>query len=516
MVNLDTELIEVTVARGRLDALDTRLVELIGARLRLPQRDRAFLQTRVQRMAELGMDSQFAERFFRSLVEEGLKSQFDTPLNPRESEEAAVRLEEVDAQLIALIDERMEVSIGLTRAKYRDKSPIVHPVREEEVLQKWADRAQAVVVDPDFARMICRTLMDEGTRFQRELWQIGPLKLRILTGVRPTGPLHLGHYAGTLRSWLEFQKQYDCYFLIADYQALGDFSGSVSLIRDSVFQVALDWLAIGLDPNTTSFVVQSEIPETAELTQLLSVIMPLNRYERNPTLKEERQKLEAEKKPVTVGFWSYVASQVADILLPKANLVPVGEDQKPHIAEARAVARDFNRLYGRGENIFPVPDMYFGAVPRLVGLDGDAKMSKSRGNTIDLRDAPATVEKLVMTMYTDPTRRTASDPGHIKGNPVFDYHDAFNPDKDEVADLKDRYVRGQVGDVEVKKKLARAINAMLDPIRERRAWYEERPRLVRDALLEGTAREKAIAVETMKEVKEAMGITNYLAELIKS
>ena len=286
-------------------------------------------------------------------------------------------------------------------------------------------------------------------------------KRRILTGIRPTGSLHLGHYVGALENWVHLQTEYDCFFLIADYQALGDHLGNIQAIRQSVIDVCLDWLSVGLNPVTSTFVVQSYVPEHAELAMLLSMLTPLGMLERNPTLKTEREQVESAG--LSVGFFTYPVSQVADILLLKAHLVPVGEDQLPHIEMTREIARRFNNNYGF---VFPEPQSKVGRVARLQGTDGQAKMSKSLGNVIYLSDDEATVIQKVMGMYTDPTRIHATDPGHVEGNPVFDYHDAFNSDKEEVEALKERYRAGRVGDVEVKKRLAVALNTFLEPIRE--------------------------------------------------
>ena len=328
-------------------------------------------------------------------------------------------------------------------------------------------------------------------------------KKRILTGIRPTGPLHLGHYAGALENWLRLQEEYECFFLIADYQ-VSDYADDIDLVRKAVFEVALDWLAVGLDPERSHFQIESLIPEHAELTLWLSWYVPLARLQRNPTLKAEMESFET--KSVPVAFFTYPVMQVANILMPKAHLVPVGEDQLPHIEMTREVARRFNRLFGE---VFPEPEALVGRVPRLVGLDGNAKMSKSLKNAIYLKDDAETVTKKVKRMFTDPTRIHATDPGHVEGNPVFMYHDAFNPDEAEVQDLKERYVKGTVGDVEVKEKLALALNAFLDPIRERRAHYEARPKLVREALAAGTSHAKKVAEGTMADVRSALRL-NYL------
>ena len=330
------------------------------------------------------------------------------------------------------------------------------------------------------------------------------MRKRILTGIRPTGPLHLGHYVGALENWVRLQEEYECFFLIADYQALGDHVDDIDGIRASVLEVALDWLAVGLDPASNAFVIQSYVPEHAELTMLLSMITPLARLQRNPTLKSEMDNLEGSS--LSVGFFTYPVSQIADILLPRAHLVPVGEDQLPHVEMTREIARKFNRSYGE---VFPEPEPLVGRVGRLVGTDNRGKMSKSLNNVISLKDSEETVTKMVRSMYTDPTRLRATDPGHVEGNPVFMYHDAFNRDLDEVNDLKERYRAGRVGDVEVKQRLALALNAFLDPIRQRRRHFEEHMDEVKEALLDGTRRAKSVAQETMEQVRDAMRISGY-------
>jgi tryptophanyl-tRNA synthetase len=329
------------------------------------------------------------------------------------------------------------------------------------------------------------------------------LKKRILTGVRPTGSLHLGHYIGALENWVRLQREYECFFLIADCQ-VSDYADDIDTVRQSVFEVALDWLAVGLDPENSHFAIESMIPEHHELSQWLSWYTPLGMLQRNPTLKAEMADLGT--KSVPVAFFNYPIMQVANILMPKAHLVPVGEDQLPHIEMTREIARRFNRVVG---DIFPEPEALVGRVARLVGVDGNAKMGKSLGNAIYLKDDEKTVTQKVSRMFTDPTRIHATDPGHVEGNPVFMYHDAFNPDTAEVQDLKERYVAGKVGDVEVKQKLARALNAFLGPIRERRAHFEDRPDFVRDALASGTAHSKKVAEATISEVRAALKL-NYL------
>lgn len=331
---------------------------------------------------------------------------------------------------------------------------------------------------------------------------------RILTGIRPTGPLHLGHYAGALHNWIRLQHEYETFFLIADYQ-VSDYAEEIERVRQSVIEVVLDWLSVGMDPEISHFEIESLVPENAELSVLLSWFIPLARLQRNPTLKAELTELDERRTGAPVGFFIYPVMQTANILLPRAHLVPVGEDQLPHIEMTRELARRFNRDFGE---VFPEPEGLVGKVPRLLGTDGQAKMSKSRDNAIYLKDDAETVTKKVMAMYTDPTRLRATDPGHVEGNPVFMYHDAFNPDTAEVEDLKERYRGGRVGDVEVKRKLVAALNAFLDPIRERRAHYAARPDYVREALAKGTEEARRSAAETMTMVRDGLGL-DYLAQV---
>ncbi len=335
---------------------------------------------------------------------------------------------------------------------------------------------------------------------------------RVLTGIRPTGPLHLGHYAGALGNWLELQHAYDCYFLIADYQ-VSDFAGDLPRVRNAVWEVALDWLAVGLDPERSKFVIESLVPEHAELTMWLSWDMGLGELQRNPTLKAEIGAIEspgdATHKPrsAPVAFYIYPVMQVSNILLPRAHLVPVGEDQLPHIELARQTARRFNREF---KPIFPEPEALLGRVSRLVGTDGSAKMSKSRGNTIDLKDSADTVARKVRAMYAGPPR-AANEPGDVEANPVLAYLDAFDPDAARVQDLKRRYGRTGVGNQELKDRLTAVLNELLEPMRERRASYESNMSLVREALEHGTSRGRAIARETMEMVRDALDL-DYLAK----
>ncbi len=325
---------------------------------------------------------------------------------------------------------------------------------------------------------------------------------RILTGDRPTGPLHLGHYVGSLQNRVRLQHEYDTYVLIADVQALTDNFEHPEKLGDNIFQVALDYLAVGLDPEKARFVVQSMVPELAELTIYFMNLVTVATLERNPTVKEEIKQRNFVK-GVPVGFWSYPISQAADITIFKADLVPVGEDQLPMIEQAREIARRFNRLYAK---VLVEPRAMLGAVARLPGTDGGAKMSKSLGNCVYLGDSSEQVRKRVMSMYTDPTRVHPTDPGHVEGNPVFTYHDVFNPDKAEVEELKERYRKGTVGDVEVKQKLFAALEAFLAPIRERRAEFASKSKRVNEIIMEGTRQGRALAQQTMAEVRTAMKI----------
>ena len=337
-----------------------------------------------------------------------------------------------------------------------------------------------------------------------------PERKRILTGIRPTGPLHLGHYAGALSTWLELQSAHDCYFLIADYQ-VSDHADDLPRARRAVWDVALDWLAAGLDPDGASFVIESAVPEHTELMTWLTWLLPIGMLERNPTLRAEMEMIEkpgdstTKGKSVPVAFYIYPVMQVANILLPRAHLVPVGEDQLPHVELAREMARRFNRKF---KPLFPEPEALVGRVPRLVGTDGSAKMSKSLGNTIDLKDGADAVAKKVRAMYAGPPRG-ANEPGKVQENPVFDYLDAFDSDAAEVNDLKERYTRHGVSNVELKDRLTRVLNELLEPMRQRRAQYEGNMPRVRDALENGTRRARAIARVTMEAVHDALDL-NYL------
>ena len=334
---------------------------------------------------------------------------------------------------------------------------------------------------------------------------------RILTGDRPTGKLHLGHYVGSLRNRLRFQEEYDCFFIVADLHMLTTQpkAKQVAQVAQHVRDIVLDYLAAGIDPEMSTIFVQSAVPETYELNLIFEMLVSVPRLERVPSLKEMARDANLDVMPF--GLLGYPVLQAADILLPRAHLVPVGKDNEAHVEVTREIAKRFNRLYGE---VFPLPDLLLGEVPTLVGTDGQAKMSKSRGNAIYLSDDQETVNRKVMAMYTDPQRIRADVPGRVDGNPVFIYHDAFNPDVGEVDELKDRYRRGKVGDVEVKQRLALAVNGFLEPLRERRAQYEGRPGVVEDILIAGTRRARGVAQETMDMVYEAMGL--YGPKLLKA
>ncbi|MBA3231629.1 MAG: tryptophan--tRNA ligase [Acidobacteria bacterium] len=320
--------------------------------------------------------------------------------------------------------------------------------------------------------------------------------------MRPTGKLHLGHLVGALQNWATLQEQYDCFYFVADWHALTSDYADPSNIVSSAYEMAADWLAAGLDPERSTIFVQSLVPEHAELYLLLSMTVPTPWLERVPTYKEQIEQL-AEKDLSTLGFLGYPLLQTADIIIYNAHYVPVGEDQVPHLELSREIVRRFHNFYGE---LFIEPQPLLTRVPRLPGLD-NRKMSKSYANTIDLADDADTVKKKVMQMYTDPKRIRADIPGTVEGNPVFIYHQAFNPDAAEVADLEARYREGKVGDVEVKNKLARALNAHLEPIRLRRAELLAQPGLLRDILHEGSRKARAVAQDTLARVRAAVKLS---------
>lgn len=349
--------------------------------------------------------------------------------------------------------------------------------------------------------------------------QSTPDRKRILTGDRPTGKLHLGHYVGSLANRVRLQDEYETYILIADVQALTDNFQTPEMLRANIREVILDYLAIGLDPKKCAFVIQSLIPEIAELTIFYMNLVSVARLERNPTVKDE-MKQKGYGDNVTAGFLCYPISQVADITAFGAHLVPVGEDQRPMIEQTQEIVDRFNRLYGDDrESVIVRPEGLYGEFGRLPGTDGAAKMSKSVGNVINLSDDEKTVTQKVMAMFTDPNRLTGKEVGTVEGNPVFTYHDAFNPDKDRVTELKELYRRGgenekgkpMLGDVQVKRELANALNEFLEPIRARREEYSQNEDFVWQVAREGTQRGRERAAQVLAGVRRAMKIDYFKA-----
>src|SRR5258706_11059160 len=320
--------------------------------------------------------------------------------------------------------------------------------------------------------------------------------------MRPTGRLHLGHLVGALSNWTRLQAEYDCFYFVADWHALTSDYADTARLTSFTYENVADWIGAGLDPEKSTFFVQSLVPEHSELYLMLSMVVPVPWLERVPTYKEQQETLK-DKDLSAIGFLGYPLLQTADVAIYDARFVPVGEDQVAHLELAREAVRRFNNFFG---DVLVEPQPLLTTFGRLPGLDGDKKMSKSLGNTIHLSDEPDDVKKKVMRMYTDPKRVRADVPGTVEGNPVFVYHDAFNPDTAEVEDLKARYRAGKVGDVEVKTKLASALNAHLAPIRERRAAVLSRPQHLREILFEGSKRARAVANETMGRVRDAVKI----------
>jgi len=321
--------------------------------------------------------------------------------------------------------------------------------------------------------------------------------------MRPTGRLHLGHLVGALGNWVPLQDKYDCFYFVADWHALTSDFADTSALTSYTYENVADWIGAGLDPEKSTFFVQSLVPEHAELYVLLSMVVPVPWLERVPTYKEQQENL-ADKDLSSIGFLGYPLLQTADVTMYDARFVPVGDDQVAHLELAREVVRRFNNFFG---DVLVEPEPLVTTFSRLPGLDGGRKMSKSIGNTIHLSDTADEVTKKVRQMYTDPKRVRADVPGTVEGNPVFTYHDAFNPNKAEIEDLKARYRAGKVGDVEVKMKLAAALNAYLDPIRERRAAVLAKPDRLKEILFEGSRRARTIAAGTMERVRDAMRIS---------
>ena len=327
----------------------------------------------------------------------------------------------------------------------------------------------------------------------------------VLTGDRPSGKLHLGHYVGSLAARVELQKLHRQFVMIADVQALTDHAHEPQKIRASILEVALDYLAVGIDPSLTTIFIQSLVPALPELTIYYLNLVTWNRLKHNPTVKLEiRQKGYGENVPA--GFMIYPISQAADITAFKAELVPVGDDQIPMVEQTVEVVRKFNRMYNC--QVLVEPEAVISTIARLPGTDGKAKMGKSLGNAIFLSDSPDEVAQKVKGMYTDPGHLHVEDPGKVEGNPVFTYLDAFGRDKGKIIELKDHYQRGGLGDSVVKKYLLEVLQAFLDPIRKKRETYAKDPAAVMKMLFKGSEKAAAVAGQTLKEVRDAMGI-NY-------
>lgn len=342
----------------------------------------------------------------------------------------------------------------------------------------------------------------------------------VLTGDRPTGKLHLGHYVGSIQNRLKLQEQCGsgvpgapdkCFYMIADVQALTDNAENPAKVRANVLEVALDNMACGLDPAKTTFFIQSQIPEIAELTVFFLNLVTLARLKRNPTVKNE-MKQKGFGEDVPAGFLAYPVSQAADILFCGGNLVPVGDDQLPVLEQANEIVAKFNAVYGPTDGdgpIFHKIDPMISATPRLVGIDGNAKASKSLGNAIYLDDDAREIERKVMMMYTDPKHARVEDPGHVKGNVVFSYLDIFDPARDEVAKLKEQYKHGGLGDVAIKKCLAGILESVIGPIRTRRRELAKEPEAIFEILKKGTARARVAARETMERVRKGVKIDYF-------
>ena len=331
------------------------------------------------------------------------------------------------------------------------------------------------------------------------------MKKIILTGDRPTGPLHLGHYVGSLKNRVDLQDSCSQFVMIADAQALTDHAKEPQKVRQNILQVALDYLAVGIDPEKSTILIQSLIPEIFELTAYYLNLVTWNRLKHNPTVKAEiMQKGYGESVPA--GFMIYPVSQAADITAFKANLVPVGEDQLPMIEQTNEIVRHFNQIYGK--EVLVRTEALIPKVARLPGIDGGMKMSKTLGNCIFLSDPPDQIQKKIMKMYTDPTHLRIEDPGKVEGNPVFTYLDVFDSNEEKVQELKDHYQKGGLGDVVVKRYLNEVLQAFLEPIRKKREQYASDPTYVMKILKKGTEKSRETAAQTLFEVREAIGI-NY-------
>lgn len=327
----------------------------------------------------------------------------------------------------------------------------------------------------------------------------------VLTGDRPTGKLHLGHYVGSLQNRMKLQEDYTQYVMIADVQALTDNFDNVAKIQENVIEVAIDYLSVGLTPDKTTIFIQSHIPELYELTVFFLNLVTVSRLQRNPTVKEEI-KQKGYEASIPAGFFIYPVSQAADIAFAKATKIPVGDDQLPMIEQTNEILRRFNKLYGR--EVFPEVEALLSNKSRLVGLDGKAKMSKSLGNSIAISASPDEIKKAVQKMYTDPDHLRVEDPGKVEGNVVFTYLDIFDPEQNELAELKAHYQRGGLGDMVLKRRLIDILVEHFAPAREKRAELEQDKQYVSDLLNENGEKMRDIAADTLAEVRNAIGLGN--------
>ncbi len=335
---------------------------------------------------------------------------------------------------------------------------------------------------------------------------------RVLTGDRPTGRLHLGHWVGSVKTRVKLQHQYETVIIVADLHMLTTrrSSKNISEISSNTRGLVLDYLAAGIDPEKSTIYLQSAVPDTHELHTYLQNLVTVNRLQRLPSIRQMALNASIAEESLPFGLLGYPVLQAADILLARADFVPVGRDNIAHVEITRELARQFNSAYGL---VFPEPEPLLSDIPALIGTDNRGKMSKSAGNAIFLSDDEQTVGAKVGVMFTDPKRIHADIPGTVEGNPVFIYHQTFNDDRSEVTDLEERYRAGKVSDREVKDKLALALNKFLIPFRDRMAFYRSKPGLVDEIICSGTQKMRRIAAETMKEVRAKMGISRVWKSL---
>ncbi len=337
-------------------------------------------------------------------------------------------------------------------------------------------------------------------------------KKRILTGDRPTGRLHLGHWVGSIQNRVRFQELYECYFIIADLHVLTTKREKQDIldVREHTKEMVIDYISAGIDPKKSTIFLQSAIPAVYELNLIFEMFVSLNRLQGIPSIKEMARNARIDEESIPFGLLGYPILQTADIASPKAHYVPIGKDNEAHIELSRDILRRFNMTYGE---VFPLPEAILSDTPSLIGTDGQGKMSKSAGNTIFLSDDEASVEKKVRAMYTDPNRVHVHVPGKVEGNPLFIYHDIFNPDAREVSYFKEKYREGAIGDVEIKQALIRSINNFLRPIRDKRRLVEADKGYVEEIIYEGTMKMIETTNSVLKEVKSAMGLSGSWSKI---